>query len=155
MVDDAFPILSGPCGAGAQGWLGVVRRRGRSLGGEVKMTKGAGGSALHREIPPIRSAVFAALHCVPGLTRGREGSWEVVLAKVRGQTTAWQRRCGVQQESVCNRRKAGTKSLRLEAAWCSQETDELGAGAQAGKDAPAAEVCLAEPYGTLYSSWGL
>lgn len=42
-VDDAFPILSGPCGAGAQGWLGVVRRRGRSLGGEVRMMKGGWG----------------------------------------------------------------------------------------------------------------
>lgn len=124
-VDDAFPILSGPCGAGAQGWLGVVRRRGRSLGGEVKMMRGTGGSALHREIPPVRSAVFAAL---PLCARPHLGQGGLLGGGAgQGQRTdhglAEELWCAAGER--CDRRKAGTKSLRLEAAWCSQETDEL------------------------------
>lgn len=91
---------------------------------------------------------------VPGLTRGREGSWEVVLAKVRGQTTAWQRRCGVQQESVAT--EGG--QVRNPCGWRQPGAVKLtscAVGAEAGKDALAAEVCWAGPCGTLCSSRGL
>lgn len=82
-----------------------------------------------RKFLPLIQHRVQCRHCAPHLPGVREGSWEMVLSEVRGETMAWEWKHAAGEG--CEQEEGRCKGPVAGGSWCCQETDKRHvAGAQ-------------------------